>query len=81
MARENNIDLSRVKGTGAGGRITKQDLETYLAQQGARAGQRSAAAAAGTATAAGRAPPAPAAARRPCRRWLRSDRPRRASSR
>ncbi len=33
MARENNIDLSRLKGTGAGGRITKQDVEAYLAQQ------------------------------------------------
>lgn len=33
MARENNIDLSRVKGTGVGGRITKQDLESYLAGQ------------------------------------------------
>src|SRR5438105_2744297 len=33
MARENNIDLSRVKGTGIGGRITKQDLETYLSGQ------------------------------------------------
>jgi 2-oxoglutarate dehydrogenase E2 component (dihydrolipoamide succinyltransferase) len=33
MARENNIDLSRVKGTGAGGRITKQDVEGYLAQR------------------------------------------------
>jgi 2-oxoglutarate dehydrogenase E2 component (dihydrolipoamide succinyltransferase) len=33
MARENNIDLGRVKGTGAGGRITKQDVEAYLAQQ------------------------------------------------
>jgi 2-oxoglutarate dehydrogenase E2 component (dihydrolipoamide succinyltransferase) len=32
MARENNIDLNRVKGTGAGGRITKQDLEAYQAQ-------------------------------------------------
>ncbi|MGA3016303.1 MAG: 2-oxoglutarate dehydrogenase, E2 component, dihydrolipoamide succinyltransferase [Bryobacteraceae bacterium] len=32
MARENNIDLSRVKGTGAGGRITKQDVEACLAQ-------------------------------------------------
>ena len=31
MARENNIDLSRVKGTGAGGRITRQDVEAYLA--------------------------------------------------
>jgi len=33
MARENNIDLGKVKGTGAGGRITKQDLEAYLAKQ------------------------------------------------
>jgi pyruvate dehydrogenase E2 component (dihydrolipoamide acetyltransferase) len=32
MARENNIDLARVSGTGAGGRITKQDVEAYLAQ-------------------------------------------------
>ena len=32
MAREHNIDLSEVKGTGAGGRITKQDVEAYLAQ-------------------------------------------------
>ncbi len=31
MARENHIDLGRVKGTGAGGRITKQDVEAYLA--------------------------------------------------
>lgn len=31
MARENNIDLNQVRGTGAGGRITKQDLEAYLA--------------------------------------------------
>jgi 2-oxoglutarate dehydrogenase E2 component (dihydrolipoamide succinyltransferase) len=33
MARENNIDLSRVKGTGVGGRITKQDLESFLTGQ------------------------------------------------
>jgi 2-oxoglutarate dehydrogenase E2 component (dihydrolipoamide succinyltransferase) len=33
MARDNNVDLSRVKGTGAGGRITKQDVESYLGQQ------------------------------------------------
>src|SRR5512133_1823082 len=33
MARENNVDLSRVKGSGAGGRITKQDVEGFLAQQ------------------------------------------------
>jgi 2-oxoglutarate dehydrogenase E2 component (dihydrolipoamide succinyltransferase) len=30
MARENNIDLKQVKGTGAGGRVTKSDLESYL---------------------------------------------------
>ncbi len=33
MARENNIDLSLIKGTGAGNRITKQDLEAYLASK------------------------------------------------
>jgi len=33
MAREHNIDLRKVKGTGAGGRITKQDVEAYLASQ------------------------------------------------
>jgi 2-oxoglutarate dehydrogenase E2 component (dihydrolipoamide succinyltransferase) len=31
MARENNIDLNLVRGTGAGGRITKQDLEAFIA--------------------------------------------------
>ena len=36
MAREYNIDLGQVKGTGAGGRITKQDLEAYMSAQGAR---------------------------------------------
>ena len=36
MAREYNIDLRQVKGTGAGGRISKQDLETYMSAQGAR---------------------------------------------
>ena len=33
MAREHNIDLTKVKGTGAGGRITKQDIEAYLEQR------------------------------------------------
>ncbi|MGO9231523.1 MAG: dihydrolipoamide acetyltransferase family protein [Bryobacteraceae bacterium] len=39
LARENNIDLSRVKGTGAGGRITKQDVEAYLVQRPAAAAE------------------------------------------
>ncbi len=42
MARENNIDLAQVKGTGAGNRITKQDLETYLASKTAAPQQRQA---------------------------------------
>lgn len=37
IARENNLDLSRVAGTGAGGRVTKEDVLGYLSQQGAGA--------------------------------------------
>ncbi|MBV9768121.1 MAG: 2-oxo acid dehydrogenase subunit E2 [Bryobacterales bacterium] len=36
MAREYGIDLRQVKGGGAGGRITKQDLEAYMSAQGAK---------------------------------------------
>jgi len=55
MAREHGIDLSRVKGTGAGGRITKQDLEGYINQQ-------SGAPAPAQAASPAPAPPAPAPA-------------------
>lgn len=55
MARENNIDLKQVKGTGAGGRITKADVESYVA------GGQGAAAAAPMAIAAPAAAAAPAA--------------------
>jgi 2-oxoglutarate dehydrogenase E2 component (dihydrolipoamide succinyltransferase) len=55
MARENNIDLALVKGTGAGGRITKQDVESYLAQP--QAGQPKAPAPVPAATPAPAAPP------------------------
>ncbi len=37
MAREHGIDLREVKGTGSGGRITKQDVEAYLATRAAQA--------------------------------------------
>jgi 2-oxoglutarate dehydrogenase E2 component (dihydrolipoamide succinyltransferase) len=37
MARENNVDLNQVRGTGAGGRITKQDVENYIASKSAPA--------------------------------------------
>ena len=59
MARENNIDLSRVKGTGAGGRITKQDVEAYMTQ-GASAAPAPAAPAAPAPAAKPAAAPPPA---------------------
>jgi pyruvate dehydrogenase E2 component (dihydrolipoamide acetyltransferase) len=60
MARENNIDLSQIRGTGAGGRITKQDLEAHLsARSSARA--QAPPAAAQAAPPPTQAPPQPAA--------------------
>ncbi len=47
MARENKIDLTRVKGTGSGGRITKHDVEAYLAAGGGAAAPSAAAPPAG----------------------------------
>ena len=34
IAREHNVDLSRVDGTGLGGRITKQDILAFIENQG-----------------------------------------------
>ena len=58
MARENNIDLSQVRGTGAGARITKQDLEAYL--EARSAAPAPVAAVPGQAAAPPPPPPAPA---------------------
>jgi len=55
MAREYNIDLAMVPGSGAGGRITKQDIETYIEAQVAKT----------VASATPAAAPAPAAAAAP----------------
>lgn len=33
LARDRNVDISKVKGTGSEGRVTKADVETYLQQQ------------------------------------------------
>ncbi|HET8637037.1 MAG TPA: 2-oxoglutarate dehydrogenase, E2 component, dihydrolipoamide succinyltransferase, partial [Acidobacteriaceae bacterium] len=61
IARENNLDLTQVSGTGAGGRITKEDVLGHLAQPGGA--KPAPAAAAPTPTAAAPAKtPAPAAA-------------------
>ena len=68
MAREHNIDLGSVSGTGAGGRITKADVENYLASKTAPAVPVSAPAAAAPVSAPvpvavpAPAAPAPAAA-------------------
>jgi pyruvate dehydrogenase E2 component (dihydrolipoamide acetyltransferase) len=63
MAREHNVDMARVKGTGAGGRITKQDMEAYIAQGPAPAPAAVPAVAAPPAVpAAPAAPPQPVAA-------------------
>ncbi len=59
MVREHNIDLNRIQGTGAGGRITKQDVEGYLAEQGSRPAEAAPAPAAAKPAAP---PPPPAAA-------------------
>ena len=61
MAREYNIDLAMVPGSGAGGRITKQDIETYIESQAAKTVATVAPVAAPVAAApASIAPPAPA---------------------
>jgi pyruvate dehydrogenase E2 component (dihydrolipoamide acetyltransferase) len=38
MARENNVDLNQVRGSGAGGRITKQDVDAFIATRGGSGG-------------------------------------------
>jgi 2-oxoglutarate dehydrogenase E2 component (dihydrolipoamide succinyltransferase) len=37
IARENNVNLSAVRGTGSGGRVTKEDIQAYLEKGGAAA--------------------------------------------
>ena len=62
MASEHGIDLSTVAGTGAGGRISKQDIEAVIAAGGAPA---AASPASGTSAAPSRPTPPPAAAPAP----------------
>lgn len=60
MAREQDIDLSQVEGTGQGGRISKKDVERYLAERDSK--PAAAAPAAASAPAAQPAAAAPVAA-------------------
>lgn len=64
MAKEHGVDLSTLEGSGAGGRITKQDMEAAIA---AASGATPASAQAASPTAAARPvpPPAPAAVAHP----------------
>jgi 2-oxoglutarate dehydrogenase E2 component (dihydrolipoamide succinyltransferase) len=39
MARENNVDLGQVPGTGLGGRISKDDIQSFIQQHGASGGR------------------------------------------
>src|SRR3954468_8897697 len=47
IARDNNVSLGGVPGTGLGGRITKNDIQTYLQSGGAQTARPAAAASAG----------------------------------
>jgi pyruvate dehydrogenase E2 component (dihydrolipoamide acetyltransferase) len=61
MAREHNINLTQVKGTGAGGRITKSDVEAFVSSQGAKPAAAAPPAPAAPAPAPAAAAPAPSA--------------------
>jgi 2-oxoglutarate dehydrogenase E2 component (dihydrolipoamide succinyltransferase) len=61
LAKENNVDLAKVPGTGLGGRITKEDIEAFIAKHAAGAPSAAAPAPAPAAPAlAYEAPPAAA---------------------
>ncbi len=62
MAKEHGIDLSTVEGTGAGGRISKQDIEAVIAAASAPAAAAPAYSAPAPAASSRPAPPPPAAA-------------------
>jgi len=64
MAKEHGVDLSTIEGSGAGGRITKQDMEAAIAAASGAAPE-SAQAASPTAAARPIPPPAPSAAAQP----------------
>ncbi len=61
MAKEHGIDLSSVEGTGAGGRISKQDIETLIAAGGAPSAAPPAYSAAAPAVSPRPSPPPPSA--------------------
>ncbi len=63
IAKENNVDLAKVSGTGLGGRITKEDIEAFIAKHAG--GAAAPVAASAPAPAQPSAPAEPAAASAP----------------
>jgi len=61
LARDHRIDLSQVRGSGAGGRVRREDVEAYLERRGAQPAASSAPAAAAPTRAEAPAATAPAA--------------------
>jgi pyruvate dehydrogenase E2 component (dihydrolipoyllysine-residue acetyltransferase) len=61
IAKENNINLAQVPGTGLGGRITKEDIEAFIAKHGAATAQAAAPAKSAAPAAPAPAEPVPAA--------------------
>ena len=59
IAKENNVDLTKVSGTGIGGRITKDDIEAFITKHGAGAPAAAPSAPAAPASAPPVAPAAP----------------------
>jgi pyruvate dehydrogenase E2 component (dihydrolipoamide acetyltransferase) len=62
LAKEHGVDLSAIEGTGAGGRITKEDIETVIAGQSAPVAAQAPAPAAAARPSGPPPPPAPIAA-------------------
>src|SRR6266481_4622325 len=62
LAKEHGVDLSAIEGTGAGGRITKEDIEAVIAGQSAPAAAQAPAPAAVARPSVPPPPPAPIAA-------------------
>jgi len=40
IAREHNVDISQIRGTGIAGRVTKDDILGYIGQEGGKAGRQ-----------------------------------------
>jgi 2-oxoglutarate dehydrogenase E2 component (dihydrolipoamide succinyltransferase) len=71
LAREHDVDLSQVRGSGSGGRVRREDVEAYVQQRGKEPAAAEAPAAKGKAAAA--APAAPPRVAVPLTKGLREE--------